>query len=94
MDTGHLSFGVSGEVITSVVEELWDLISYKPIRIGYPDIPVPSAPGLSKQYYSGPAEIASKIAESFKLDLTRDEIKLLKGNGPFDIPPQGLVGPF
>ena len=94
VDTGHLSFGVSGEVITSVVEELWDSISYKPIRIGYPDIPVPSAPGLSKQYYSGPAEIASKIAESFKLDLTRDEIKLLKGNGPFDIPPQGLVGPF
>ena len=94
VDTGHLSFGVSGEIITSVVEELWESISTKPIRIGYPDIPVPSAPGLSKQYYSGPADIASKIAEIFQIDLTRDEIQLLKGSGPFDIPPQGLVGPF
>ncbi len=94
VDTGHLSFGVSGEIVTSVFEELWESISSKPIRIGFPDIPVPSAPGLSQQYYAGPAEIAIKIAESFKIDLTRDEIKSLKGSGPFDIPPQGLVGPF
>lgn len=94
VDTGHLSFGVSGEIVTSVFEELWESISSKPIRIGFPDIPVPSAPGLSQQYYAGPAEIAIKIAESFKMDLTRDEIKSLKGSGPFDIPPQGLVGPF
>lgn len=94
VDTGHLSFGVSGEIITSVFEELWETISSKPIRIGFPDIPVPSAPGLSQQYYAGPAEIAIKIAESFKIDLTYYEIKLLKGSGPFDIPPQGLVGPF
>lgn len=94
VDTGHLSFGVSGEIITSVFEELWESISSKPIRIGFPDVPVPSAPGLSQQYYAGPAEIAIKIAESFKIDLTRDEIKSLKGSGPFDIPPQGLVGPF
>jgi acetoin:2,6-dichlorophenolindophenol oxidoreductase subunit beta len=94
VDTGHLSFGVSGEIVTSVFEELWESISSKPIRIGFPDIPVPSAPGLSQQYYAGPAEIAIKIAESFKIDLSRDEIKSLKGSGPFDIPPQGLVGPF
>jgi len=94
VDTGHVSFGVSGEIVTSVFEELWESISSKPVRIGFPDIPVPSAPGLSQQYYAGPAEIAIKIAESFKIDLTRDEIKSLKGSGPFDIPPQGLVGPF
>jgi pyruvate dehydrogenase E1 component beta subunit len=94
VDTGHLSFGVSGEIITSAFEELWESISSKPIRIGFPDIPVPSAPGLSQQYYAGPAEIATKIAASFKMELTRDEIKSLKGSGPFDIPPQGLVGPF
>lgn len=94
VDTGHVSFGVSGEIVSSVFEELWESISSKPIRIGFPDIPVPSAPGLSQKYYAGPAEIVIKIAESFKIDLTRDEIKSLKGSGPFDIPPQGLVGPF
>jgi pyruvate dehydrogenase E1 component beta subunit len=94
VDTGHLSFGVSGEIVASVMEELWGLILSKPIRIGYPDIPVPSAPGLSKQYYAGSSDIASRISELFKINLTSDEIDFLKGSGPFDIPPQGLVGPF
>ena len=93
-DTGHLSFGVTGEIITTVVEDLWGQLSAKPIRIGFPDIPVPSAPGLSKQYYPGPAEISVEICKSLGVDISKDEIHLLKGDGPYDIPPQGLVGPF
>jgi hypothetical protein len=66
----------------------------KPLRVGFPDIPVPSAPGLSKDYYPGPAEIAMEICNSIGLVLNAEEIRELKGNGPYDIPRQGLVGPF
>lgn len=93
-DTGHLSFGVTGEIIASVIEELWDHLDAMPIRIGFPDVPIPSAPGLSKQYYPGPMEIALKICSSFGIKLSNDELCTLKGDGPYDIPPQGLVGPF
>ena len=94
VDTGHLSFGVSGEIITSVIEEFWNELLSKPIRLGFPDMPVPSAPGLSANYYPGLANIAEKIASVFDLNLSDDERMLLQGPGPFDIPPAGLVGPF
>jgi hypothetical protein len=77
-----------------VLEELWGQLVSKPIRMGFPDIPVPSAPGLSKQYYPGPAEISTQVCNSLGVKITDEEIRLLKGNGPYDIPPQGLVGPF
>jgi pyruvate/2-oxoglutarate/acetoin dehydrogenase E1 component len=93
-DTGHISFGVASEIITTVVEELWGQLSSKPIRIGFPDIPIPAAPGLSRQYYPGPAEIAEKICTLFGVEITKLEINSLRGSGPYDIPPQGLVGPF
>ena len=93
-DTGHLSFGVTGEIITTVIEELWGQLDAMPIRVGFPDIPIPSAPGLSKQYYPGPLEIALKISGSFGVNLSYDEMCAIKGDGPYDIPPQGLVGPF
>jgi pyruvate dehydrogenase E1 component beta subunit len=93
-DTGHKSFGVTGEIMSTIVEELWDQLESKPLRVGFPDIPVPSAPGLSKDYYPGPAEIAMEICNSIGLVLNAEEIRELKGNGPYDIPRQGLVGPF
>jgi pyruvate dehydrogenase E1 component beta subunit len=93
-DTGHLSFGVTGEIISTVIEELWGHMDAKPIRIGFPDIPVPSAPGLSAQYYPGPVEIALKVCNSFGVKISTEEMLTLKGDGPYDIPPQGLVGPF
>jgi acetoin:2,6-dichlorophenolindophenol oxidoreductase subunit beta len=94
MDTGHMSFGVSGEIITSVVESLWGELKSKPIRLGFPDIPVPSAPGLSKKYYPGPIDIIKKVCSTLGVDLKHEELEQIIGKGPFDIPPQGLVGPF
>lgn len=93
-DTGHISFGVTGEIISTIVEELWGQLDSKPLRVGFPDIPVPSASGLSKDYYPGPAEIAMKICNSIGIVLSAEEFRELRGDGPYDIPRQGLVGPF
>jgi len=93
-DTGHKSFGVTGEIISTIVEELWGQLDGKPLRVGFPDVPVPSAPGLSKDYYPGPAEIAMEICNSVGIVLSAEELRQLRGDGPYDIPRQGLVGPF
>ena len=93
-DTGHISFGVSSEIITTLVENLWGKLKNKPIRLGFPDIPVPSAPGLSKNYYPGPVEIVNEISNALKIKISTEDLAKLKGPGPYDIPPQGLVGPF
>lgn len=93
-DTGHMSFGVTGEIISTVIEELWGQLVSRPGRIAFPDIPVPAAPGLSKQYYPGSAEISIKICKLLGVKMSDLEVNTLKGDGPFDIPPQGLVGPF
>ena len=94
VDTGHKSFGVTGEIISTIVEELWGQLDAKPLRVGFPDVPVPSAPGLSKDYYPGPAEIAMEICISVGMVLSAEELRQLRGDGPYDIPRQGLVGPF
>ena len=93
-DTGHKSFGVTGEIVSTIVEELWGQLDSKPLRVGFPDVPVPSAPGLSKDYYPGPAEIAMEICNSVGIVLSAEEVRQLRGDGPYDIPRQGLVGPF
>ena len=93
-DTGHISFGTSGEVIATVIDELFETLISKPIRVGFPDFPVPSSAGLSQHYYSGPEVIAKKICNLLDVPISKDEIEEFKGSGPFDIPPQGLVGPF
>lgn len=94
VDTAHLSFGVSGEVITSVLQELWGQLKSHPRRLGFPDVPVPSSPGLSKDYYPGTAEIVREVCNSLSVPISEEELRHIRGDGPFDIPPQGLVGPF
>lgn len=94
VDSAHLSFGISGEIITTVANELWGSLQCRPDRLGFLDVPVPSAPGLSKQYYPGAAEIVSKVCQHLCIDVTAKELEEIRGSGPFDIPPEGLVGPF
>jgi pyruvate dehydrogenase E1 component beta subunit len=94
VDTGHLSFGVTGEIIATITEELWSELESQPIRIGFPDIPIPAAPELSRQFYPGPVQIAVRICNLLAVELTTFDITPLLGKGPQDIPPQGLVGPF
>ena len=94
VDTAHLSFGISGEIISTVMTELWGELLSRPLRIGFLDAPVPSSPGLSNTYYPGVGEIVQKVCESLCIEITKAELKKIRGEGPFDIPPKGLVGPF
>ncbi len=41
VDEDYRSFGVTGEVITTVVEGAFDHLDAPPARLAYPDVPVP-----------------------------------------------------
>ena len=94
LDSGHKSFGVGAEIIATCMENIFGELRTKPLRIGWPDFPVPSAPSLSKNYYPGIAQIALSVCSALSIDISSEEYEELKGLGPYDIPPKGIVGPF
>ena len=47
-DPGWKSFGVAAEILALVAEELHGELRCKPVRVTFPDVPLPSSAGLSK----------------------------------------------
>jgi pyruvate dehydrogenase E1 component beta subunit len=41
VDEDYKSFGMSGEVITTAIEEAFDYLDAPPARLAYPDVPIP-----------------------------------------------------
>jgi pyruvate dehydrogenase E1 component beta subunit len=41
VDEDYMSFGMSGEVITTAVEGAFDYLDAPPARLAYPDVPIP-----------------------------------------------------
>jgi len=41
VDEDYLSYGMSGEIIASVCEEIGDKLKAVPKRIAFPDVPIP-----------------------------------------------------
>ena len=41
VDEDYKSFGMSGEVITTAIEEVFDYLDAPPARLAYPDVPIP-----------------------------------------------------
>tara|TARA_B100000315_G_C14011981_1_gene334912 strand:- start:8 stop:481 length:474 start_codon:yes stop_codon:yes gene_type:complete len=66
IDEDYLSFGISGEIITRVIENL-GINNIKQIeRIGNPDIPVPAAKSLEELTIPNLISIENKIIEMSK----------------------------
>jgi len=66
VDEDYLSFGLSGEIITRVIEKLGTNNIKQIERLGNPDIPVPAAKSLENLTIPNPTLIESKIIEMSK----------------------------
>ena len=66
VDEDYLSFGLSGEIITRVIEKLGTNNIKQIDRLGNPDIPVPAAKSLENLTIPNPTLIESKIIEMSK----------------------------
>ncbi len=66
VDEDYLSFGLSGEIITRVIEKLGTNNIKQIDRLGNPDIPVPAAKSLENLTIPNPTLIENKIIEMSK----------------------------
>jgi len=93
-DPGWKSFGVGAEILALVAEELHGELSSKPVRITFPDVPLPSSPGLSKLFYPRTIHLMNAIYGLLGLP-EKTEVELgLATDVPFDIPDKSFTGPF
>jgi len=63
VDEDYLSFGLSGEVIASVVEADPTVLKAAPIRVAVPDVPIPYARELEYAVLPTPARITAAVRD-------------------------------
>ncbi len=95
VDTGWLSYGITGEIITRIVEKLFKQLKCAPRRIGLPDIPVPSSSALTKDFYPNTRTITRAILEMLgeNIAIAAQMFQDLD-NEAHDVPHAEFTGPF
>jgi pyruvate/2-oxoglutarate/acetoin dehydrogenase E1 component len=63
VDEDYLSFGLSGEVVASVVEADPTVLKAPPIRVAVPDVPIPYARELEYAVLPTPSRITAAVRE-------------------------------
>jgi len=91
-DTGHINFGISAEVVSSLSENAFAALKSKPQRIGLPFSPSPTTPALSDHFYPTAADIAITAARCLDIDIQK--LKLKKRIDWGDVPDNSFVGPY
>lgn len=97
LDTGWLTYGITGEIIASVTDAAFSDLKAPPRRIALPDIPTPTSPFLTKNFYPTFREIIGAVCDILGADKKRfagmmdaDD----NANKPHDVPDLSFKGPF
>ncbi|MDA8359119.1 MAG: alpha-ketoacid dehydrogenase subunit beta [Actinomycetota bacterium] len=61
VDEDYLSFGMSGEVVATVVERDPSMLTAAPVRVAVPDVPIPYARALEQAVLPTPERIRSAV---------------------------------
>lgn len=100
LDTGHIEFGLTGEISSVIYSELFNLMSHPILRFGLPMEPTPSSAALAIDHYPSVETMLQKlkIHFGFNFDL-KEAIKIFVGKFPYktkhqDQPDVGIIGPF
>ncbi len=96
VDSGHIIGGGGAEVAARVAEKAFYHLKCPIKRIGLPDCPTPTSPGLTKFYYPRASQIVTAIKNMLDLEGTKDdsEFELLDESIPPDVPDKYFTGPF
>ncbi len=65
IDEDYQSFGVTGEVIASVVERDVSILKASPARVAYPDIPIPFTPPMEQFALPNKDKVISAVRHMF-----------------------------
>lgn len=94
-DTAWKTGGIAGEVIASVTETAFSALKRPPLRIGLPDIPAPTSPHLTRDYYPDALYLARAIAAHLGHSIPDIElVHKLSRTTPHDVPQREFRGPF
>lgn len=83
-ETGHRSFGVSAEIVSSIVEEKPGILK-KVRRISLPDFSIPAGPTIEKEYYPDAFDIVTAVLEVLGKNevIGRDQMNLSENSETF-----------
>ena len=92
IDSSWKDFGAASQVTALVAEKGFDVLKGAVRRMGLPDIPSPSTPALSKNYYPRAKDICMVIEDMLgsKINMSVFEEEKL----PHDVPDPFFKGPF
>jgi len=93
VDTGWKRYGVGAEIIAAVTERVFTALKSPPQRLSLPDLPTPSSPFLTKDFYPTKKDIAKVIFQMLgKKDLSQELFST--STVPHDVPDETFTGPF
>ena len=92
IDSSWKDFGVAAQVTALVAEKGYDSLKCAPHRMGLPDIPSPSTPALSKDYYPRASDICQAVERmcNVKIDMS----VFVEEKLSHDVPDPFFKGPF
>lgn len=94
-DTAWKTGSIAGEVIAGVAETAFDALRAAPLRVALPDIPVPTSPHLTRDYYPDALHLARAVCAHLGSDIPDAElVRRLTRSTPHDVPQSDFRGPF
>ncbi len=97
LDSGWPFAGIGSEIMARATEENFSDMKTAPRRVTLPDIPVPSAAALTKNFYPGFRQIVENILLSLGKEMTDIEqivSRIPVEQTPHDVPDPTFTGPF
>lgn len=92
-DTGGTAFGVSAEILATVLEHAFHALKAAPARIGLPDYPCPTSPALSDHFFPRAAHVVAAVQKMF--GRTSDpNLFVVESGVRLDVPDASFTGPF
>jgi pyruvate dehydrogenase E1 component beta subunit len=93
LDVGHKTFGISAELITTLISECYNFLKIKPERLASLDYPVPTSYQMAKYYYPNKVQICQKIFDMLEIKKKID-FKYFQLDVYQDQPFREFTGPF
>lgn len=94
VDNGHTAFGVAAEVVASISEQIPTVLSDSPRRLCLPDVPTPTAPSLTKDYYPRAEQITQTVLDMLSKRFEQGLILEVLDETPHDVPSRTFRGPY
>jgi pyruvate dehydrogenase E1 component beta subunit len=96
VDSGTVTGGIGAEIVARVAEKAFPQLKGPIIRIGLPDCPSPTSPGLSQYFYPRASKIARTVRKMIGItgDNIEDELDMADAEVPHDVPDKYFTGPF